>query len=149
MKKLLILSLLVAVPAIAMQNVPTSHTPGLYINPVVSKFQGDDAPTGAAVLHIVHDDKPQIVDYPGLPGSFRENPASAFATDSNGRNVIWWAALMGKKNLYNELVRLGANPDIKSTGGLLAGFSAADLIKMSPGEIESAIEAANTTKEKL
>lgn len=141
MKKLLMLSLLFSIPAVAMQNVPTEHTPGLYINPIVNKFQGNDAPTGAAVLHIVHDDKPQMVDYQGLPSPFRADPSSAFVTDSNGRNVIWWAALMGKKNLYNELVRLGANPDIKSTGGLLAGFSAAQLIKMSPEEITAIINS--------
>lgn len=156
MKKLLLFSLLsVALPLVAMQpqapvNVLTPHTPGLYIHPTVNRFTGNDAPASPSVMHIVHDDKPQIIDYPGAPSSFMADPTQAQAIDANGRNVIWWAALMGKKNLYNALVKIGANPNIKSSSGILAGFSAAELIKMSPEEIEVFIEAGpNASKSKL
>jgi ankyrin repeat protein len=148
MKKLLLFSLLslsVAIPAIAM-NVASEHTPGLYVHPLVNKFTGNDAPDSAAVRDIVYDTQAQIRDL-----SIPDRPeAELNAVDSNGRNVIWWAALMGKKNLYNELVKIGANPDIKSTSGLIAGFSARQLIQMSPQEIEDVIEAGpNAAKAKL
>lgn len=147
MKKLLLFSLLsIAIPAVAMQpqarvNVPTTHTPGLYIHPTIARFTGNDAPADSTVMHIVHDTQPQIVDYTDLPGFITMYPSKATETDSNGRNLIWWTAVMGKKNLYNELVKIGADPAIKSTQGLLAGFSAAQLIEMSPDEIEAIIEA--------
>lgn len=99
MKKLLLFSLVsLAIPAVAMQPaqnipVPSEGLPAqLYIHPVVNRFIGDDAPTGSAVMHIVHDDKPEIMDYPRLPSDFTANPALAQSIDSNGRNVIWWAA---------------------------------------------------------
>lgn len=151
MKKLLLFSLLlVAIPAVSMQpayvNVPTTHTPGLYIHPIANRFQGNDAPTSPAVRHLIHDDKPEIIDSPALPNHLSIDRVKANETDSNGRNLIWWVALMGKKNIYNELVKMGANPDVKSSSGMLAGFSASELIKMSPEEITAIINSGAKTK---
>lgn len=159
MKKLLLFLILGAIPAVAMQpqtrvnllaSPATQHAPALYINPIVHRFKGTDAPEGSAVSHIVHDTTPEIVDYESVPSSFIEDPLSAQTIDSNGRNVIWWVALMGKKNIYNALIKIGANPDVKSTRGLLAGLSARELIEMDPEEIEAIIEAGpNASKSKL
>jgi ankyrin repeat protein len=146
MKKLLLFSLLslsVVIPAVAMQsvNVPTTHTPGLYMHPTVSRFTGADAPTGSSALHIIHDSKPEIVDYDELPSNFTINPALAQQADTNGRTALWWAAVMGKKNLYNQLVKIGADPKAQSTKGILAGFSAEQIMQMSPEEKDALIEA--------
>lgn len=152
MKKLLILSLLFSIPAVAMQpqarvNIPSTYAPGMYIHPTVARFTGADAPAGQAVMHIVHNDKPEIIDYPTLPVHLASHIEGV---DANGRNLVWWVALMGKKNLYNNLVNNGANPDVKSTSGLLAGFSARQLIEMGQDDIDALIEAGpNAAKAKL
>lgn len=142
MKKLLLFSLLaLAIPAVAMQNVPTTHTPNLFIHPTVSRFTGNDAPSSTAALHIVHDTKPEIVDYDELPSAFIVNPALAQQADSYGRTALWWAAVMGKQKLYDKLVNIGADPKVKSTKGILARYSPEQIIKMSPEEKADLIEA--------
>jgi ankyrin repeat protein len=152
MKKLLLFTLLsVAIPAVAVGPRVNVRNPngreGLFINPTVVKFKGTDIPNTIPVLFLVNDDKQEIIDYGTLPVFLSQNINDI---DQNGRNLIWWVALMGKKNLFNNMVKNGANPDLKSTGGVLSGFSARQLIQMSPQEIEDVIEAGpNAAKQKL
>lgn len=68
------------------------------------------------------------------------------ARDEFGRTAIWLAALGGKKMIYNYLLSRGADPDIKSTSGEWAGFSARELYEMSPEEIEAARNVGAKTK---
>lgn len=154
MKKLLLFSLLsvIAIPAIAMQptrvNVPTEHTPGLYIHPIAAKFTGNDAPMNSAVNDMIFDTSSVITER--TPDSYRieTNPTLISGLDHNGRNLIWWAALIGSKKAYNSLIAKGANPDVKSTSGILAGFSARQLNDMSQDDIQAYVESG-ATKAKL
>lgn len=152
MKKLLLFTLLsVAIPAVAVGprlNVPNPNGRGLFINPTVVKFKGTDIPNTIPVLYLVNDDKPEIIDYETLPRGLSQ---AINVIDQNGRNLIWWVALMGKKNLYNNMVKNGANPDLKSTGGVLSGFSARALIQMDAEDIDELIDEGYKApiKEKL
>lgn len=155
MKKLLLFLLLsFTIPTIGMQlqkrlavQPDQPNQQGLLIHPTVYRFKGNDAPTDNNLFGLVYSPQPQIYDYIGLPRSIGHVEAQAI--DSNGRNLIWWAALMGKKNLYNGLLEIGANPTIKSTKGLLAGLSAEQLIEMDHDEIEALIDNAIGAKAKL
>lgn len=146
MKKLLLFSLLlssVAISAIAVEptvNIPHPHVPGIYMHPTVARFTGADAPSSSAVLHLIHDDRPEILDRSELPHVFTLAPTLAQQTDLNGRTALWWAAVMGKKNLYNSLVKIGADPSVKSTKGILAGYSPEQIMQMSPEEKDALIE---------
>lgn len=152
MKKLLLFTLLsTSIPAVAVEsrvNVPNPNGGGLFIHPTVAKLKGPDAPNTTPILHLVNDDKPEIIDYGTLPAFLAQN---IHDVDQNGRNMIWWVALMGKKNLFNDLVQKGANQDLKSTGGILTGFSARDLIQMNADDIDELVDEGYKApiKEKL
>ncbi len=153
MKKFVVFVLsIIAIPAVAIGprvNVPNPNgREGLFIHPTVAKLKGTDSPNTTPVLHVTNDNKPEIIDYETLPVFLSQNINDI---DRNGRNLIWWVALMGKQNLYNNMVKNGANPDLKSTSGILAGFSARDLIQMDADDIDELIDAGYQlpVKEKL
>ena len=63
--------------------------------------------------------------------------------DAYGRNAIWYAAALSNNQIYDVLVqnrdtlKEGANPDVKSIQGPLAGYTARQLHDMTREQIDA------------
>ncbi|GMU19355.1 MAG: hypothetical protein AMXMBFR12_05470 [Candidatus Babeliales bacterium] len=124
MKKLLLFSMTMIAPAIAMAPVQQKYTPLM----ATIQFEKDEQGTESQIDSL-------------LQGGIDIN-----AQDKSGRTALWLAAFYGKNNLYNYLLSKGANPDIRSTSGEFAGTSAKELHEMDPEEI---LMGRNISKAKL
>lgn len=115
MKKLFLFSLLcISIPALAMQPV---------------RFTAHDA----ALRNAIRQQGPIAIELIQelLPSGIDLNKQ-----DNEGRTAIWFAALEGKNDIYDFLLAQGVNPDIRSTSGDWAGYSARELHELDREDIE-------------
>lgn len=104
-----------------------------------------------SIVHLQPDNPETIANIERLIESpnviLLQNRYNLNEQDSFGRTAIWLAALGGKNIIYNYLLSIGADPEIRSTSGFWVGFSAKELHEMDPEEIRALY--TNRMKEKL
>lgn len=131
MKKLLLLLLCISASALA---ISAADQYKLNLNKLFFKdSQGINNKFNLVTLYTRRSNALAVQDTINSPSINKD----FHSTDKLGRNAIWYAAALSNNTIYDILLKNGADPNLKSTQGPLAGFSASQLHNMTREQLDA------------